>query len=185
MQSERQIEVDVSQRVAFRYTGHPPPMVRLYPIPAFARGRFVRRYVVPAMLVGIAVLLTMQVPDVELHSFFSIFLAAVAVAAYLGGWQAGAIASVISVIASDVFFLSPTWASAVHGSLAARTRTALRIDRHVCHHGRGRVHRVSDHRPNNQEEEITLDQKLCGAPVFRRPCFNWAPAGFRFAGRCG
>jgi K+-sensing histidine kinase KdpD len=103
-------------------------MVRLYTILAFARGRFARRCVVPALLVGVAVLLTLQVPDVQLHSFFSIFLGAVAVAAYTGGWQAGALASVFSVIASDVFFLPPTWASAVHGSGMARVRTALQID---------------------------------------------------------
>jgi K+-sensing histidine kinase KdpD len=103
-------------------------MVRLYSILAFARRRFARYYVVPALLVGLAVLLTMQVPDVQLHSFFSIFLGAVAVAAYEGGWQAGAVATVFSVIASDLFFLPPTWASVVHGSGAARLRTALMID---------------------------------------------------------
>jgi K+-sensing histidine kinase KdpD len=103
-------------------------MVRLYSILSFARGRFAGRFVVPVLLVGVAVLLTMQVPDVELHSFFSIFLAAVAVAAYVGGWQAGAIASLFSLIASDMFFLPPTWATTVHGSGMARVRTALRID---------------------------------------------------------
>jgi len=103
-------------------------MVRLHSILAFARRRFARRYVIPALLVGVAVLLTMQVPDVQLHSFFSIFLGAVAVAAYTGGWQAGAIASVFSVIASDVFFLPPTWATAVRGSGMARVRAALQID---------------------------------------------------------
>ena len=103
-------------------------MIRLYLIVTFVRGRLVRRYVFPALLVGVAVLLTLQVPEVELHSFFSIFLAAVAVAAYLGGWQAGAIAAVSSVIASDVFFLSPTWATAAQHGLMARVRTALIID---------------------------------------------------------
>jgi K+-sensing histidine kinase KdpD len=103
-------------------------MVRLHSILAFARGRFVRRCLIPALLVGVAVLLTMQVPDVQLHSFFSIFLGAVAVAAYTGGWQAGAIASVFSVIASDMFFLPPTWATAVRGSGMARVRAALQID---------------------------------------------------------
>jgi hypothetical protein len=103
-------------------------MVRLYSILAFAHGRFVRRCVVPALLVGVAVLLTMQVPDVRLHSFFSIFLGAVAVAAYAGGWQAGAIASVFSVIASDIFFLPPTWATATQGSAMARVRAAFLID---------------------------------------------------------
>ncbi|HEX9120426.1 MAG TPA: DUF4118 domain-containing protein, partial [Terriglobales bacterium] len=103
-------------------------MVRLHSILAFGRGRFVRRYVIPALLVGVAVLLTMQVPDVQLHSFFSIFLGAVAVAAYTGGWQAGAMASVFSVIASDIFFLPPTWATAAQGSGMARVRAALQID---------------------------------------------------------
>jgi K+-sensing histidine kinase KdpD len=74
-------------------------MARLSSMLAFVRLRFVRRYVIPALLVG--------------------FLAAVAVAAYVGGWRAGAIASVFSVIASDVYFLPPTWASAAqHGVLA-------------------------------------------------------------------
>ncbi len=103
-------------------------MVRLFSIPAFARRRLVRFYVGPALLVGLAVLLTMQVPDVHLHSFFSIFLAAVAVAAYEGGWQAGAVATVLSAVASDVFLLPPTWASVVHGSGTARLRSALVID---------------------------------------------------------
>ena len=103
-------------------------MVRLYSILSFARGRFVLRYVIPAPLVGVALLLTMQVPDVQLRSFFSVFLAAVAVAAYLGGWQAGAIASVLSLIASDLFFLPPTWATAAHGSGMARVRAALLIN---------------------------------------------------------
>jgi K+-sensing histidine kinase KdpD len=103
-------------------------MVRLYSIRAFARRRFVRRYVIPALLVGVALLLTMQVPDVALHSFFSIFLAAVAVTAYLGGWQAGAIASVFSLLASDVFFLPPTWATAAQGSGMGRVRAALLIN---------------------------------------------------------
>ncbi|MBZ5512902.1 MAG: DUF4118 domain-containing protein [Acidobacteriia bacterium] len=103
-------------------------MVRLYSILSFARGRFAGRFVTPALLVGVAVLLTMQVPDVELHSFFSIFLAAVAVAAYVGGWQAGAIASLFSLIASDMFFLSPTWATAAQGSVMTRVRAALLID---------------------------------------------------------
>ena len=103
-------------------------MLRLYSIVAFARRRFARRYVFPALLVGVAGLLTMQVPDVQLHSFFSIFLAAVAVAAYAGGWQAGAIASVYSVIASDLFFLPPTCASAAQGNVMTRVRAALLID---------------------------------------------------------
>lgn len=103
-------------------------MVRLYSILAFARGRFARRYVIPALLVGVAGLLTMQVPDVQLHSFFSIFLGAVAVAAYAGGWQAGAIAAVFSVIASDLFFLPPTWATAAQHSGMGRVRVALLID---------------------------------------------------------
>ena len=103
-------------------------MVQLHAILAFARGRFVLRYVAPVLLVGVALLLTLQVPDVELHSFFSIFLAAVAVAAYVGGWQAGAIASALSVLASDVFLLPPTWSSAVHGNNTVRLSTALRID---------------------------------------------------------
>jgi hypothetical protein len=102
-------------------------MVRLYSILAFARGSFVRRYVVPALSVGVAVLLAMQVPGVELHSFFSVFLAAVAVAAYVGGWQAGAIASVYSCIASDIFFLAPTWATAAQGGRMERLRAALLI----------------------------------------------------------
>jgi hypothetical protein len=103
-------------------------MVRLYSILAFAGGRFARRYLIPALLVGVAVLLTMQVPDVELHSFFSIFLAAVAVAAYLGGWQAGAIASVFSLFASDVFFLPPTWATVPQHRGMGRLRAALLIN---------------------------------------------------------
>jgi K+-sensing histidine kinase KdpD len=103
-------------------------MFRLYSILAFARGRFVRRCVVPALLVGVAVLLTMQVPDVERHSFFSIFLAAVAVATYVGGWQAGALASVFSLIASDIFFLPPTWATAAQHRGMGRLRAALLID---------------------------------------------------------
>ena len=103
-------------------------MVRLYSILAVARGRFVRRYIIPALSVGVAVLLAMQVPGVELHSFFSIFLAAVAVAAYVGGWQAGAIASLFSLIASDIFFLSPTWATAAQGSVMTRVRAALLIN---------------------------------------------------------
>lgn len=103
-------------------------MIRLYSIFAFARGRFARRCVVPALLVGVAVLLTLQVPDVEQHSFFSVFLAAVAVAAYAGGWQAGALASVFSVIVSDIFFLPPTWASTTQRSGMGRVRAALLID---------------------------------------------------------
>jgi K+-sensing histidine kinase KdpD len=103
-------------------------MVGLHSILAFARGRFARLCVVPALLVGVAVLLTMQVPDVQLHSFFSIFLGAVAVAAYAGGWQAGAIASVLSVIASDIFFLPPTWATAARGGAMTRVRAALLVD---------------------------------------------------------
>jgi PAS domain-containing protein/uncharacterized protein DUF4118 len=70
----------------------------------------------------------MQVPDVQLHSFFSIFLAAVAVAAYAGGWQAGAIAALFSLIASDVFFLPPTWATAAQDGGMMRVRAALMID---------------------------------------------------------
>lgn len=103
-------------------------MTRFYSIFAFARGRVARLCVVPALLVGVAVLLTMQVPDVQLHSFFSIFLGAVAVAAYAGGWQAGALASVLSLIASDVFFLPPTWATVAQGGGMARVRAALLID---------------------------------------------------------
>jgi K+-sensing histidine kinase KdpD len=68
----------------------------------------------PVLLVGLALLITMQVPDVQLHSFFSIFLAAVAISAYFGGWQAGAISSVLSILGSDMFFLTPTWSTAVH-----------------------------------------------------------------------
>jgi hypothetical protein len=128
MRCERQIEVDVSQLFTFRYTGRTPPMIRLYSILAFVRGRFVRRCVIPALLVGVAVLLTMQVPDVERHSFFSMFLAAVAVATYVGGWQAGALASVFSLIASDIFVLPPTWASTAQRSGIGRVHAALLID---------------------------------------------------------
>ena len=104
-------------------------MLRLYSIVAFARGRFARRWVVPALLVGVAALLTMQVADVQLHSFFSIFLAAVAVAAYIGGWKAGAMASVFSVIVSDVFFLPPTLVTAGQGNVMTRLRVALLIEK--------------------------------------------------------
>jgi K+-sensing histidine kinase KdpD len=103
-------------------------MARLYTIVDFAGGRLARRYVIPALLAGVALLLTMQVPDVELHSFFSIFLAAVAVAAYLGGWQAGAMAALFSLFASDVFFLPPTWASAAQHSGMGRVRAVLMVD---------------------------------------------------------
>lgn len=103
-------------------------MVRLHSILVFARGRFVRRCLIPALLVGVAVLLTRQVPDVQLHSFFSIFLGAVAVAAYTGGWQAGAMASIFSFVASDLFFLPPTWATVAQASRMARVRAALQID---------------------------------------------------------
>ncbi|MBZ5568782.1 MAG: DUF4118 domain-containing protein [Acidobacteriia bacterium] len=79
-----------------------------------ANSRLVRWYIGPAMLVAIALLITLQVPDVELHSFFSIFLAAVAVSAFEGGWQAGAVAAALSMFASDIFFLRPTWDSLVN-----------------------------------------------------------------------
>ncbi|MFI5113017.1 MAG: DUF4118 domain-containing protein [Terriglobales bacterium] len=103
-------------------------MFRLHSILAFARGRFARRFVIPVLLVWVAVLLTMQVPDVERHSFFSVLLAAVAVATYVGGWQAGALASVFSLIASDIFFLPPTWATAAQRGGIGRVRAALSID---------------------------------------------------------
>jgi K+-sensing histidine kinase KdpD len=103
-------------------------MPHLYSIFAFTRGRLFRWYIFPVLLVGLALLITMQVPDVQLHSFFSIFLAAVAISAYFGGWQAGAIASVLSILGSDMFFLTPTWSTVVHETSAARLSAALRID---------------------------------------------------------
>jgi K+-sensing histidine kinase KdpD len=69
------------------------------------------------------------VPDVERRSFFSVFLAAVAVSAYLGGWQAGTVAAVFSVLASDVFILRPTWTTLIHSpSQSARLASSLLIE---------------------------------------------------------
>ena len=45
-----------------------------------------------------------------------------------GRWQAGALASVFSVIVSDIFFLPPTWASTTQRSGMGRVRAALLID---------------------------------------------------------
>ncbi|MGZ4825073.1 MAG: DUF4118 domain-containing protein [Terriglobales bacterium] len=103
-------------------------MTLLRPILAFARRRAVRWYLIPSLLVVLALLVTMQVPDVQLNSFFSIFLAAVAVSAYEGGWPAGTTATALSVLASDVFVLPPTWSNAAAADHVSRLSTALRID---------------------------------------------------------
>jgi K+-sensing histidine kinase KdpD len=104
-------------------------MVRFASAAEVAKSRWVRRYIVPVALVAIALIVTLQVPDVEIHSFFSVFLAAVAVSAYVGGWQAGSIAAVSSIVASDIFFLRPTWGSLIQSSnQTARLVSSLQID---------------------------------------------------------
>jgi hypothetical protein len=93
-----------------------------------ASKRLARWYLMPALLVAIALVLTLRVPEVEEHSRYSMFLAAVAVAAYAGGWRAGLSAAFFSCLASDIFLLPPTWSSVIHGSQWGRLSAALLID---------------------------------------------------------
>jgi hypothetical protein len=90
--------------------------------------KLARWYLLPALLVTIALVITLQVAEVEPHSPFSIFLAAVAVAAYAGGWRAGLSAAFFSFLASDIFLLPPTWTSAAHSSYWGRLSASLLID---------------------------------------------------------
>ena len=95
----------------------------------FAPTRLVRAYVLPALLVAAALVLALQAPEAEQPSLFSVMLAAVAVAAYAGGWKSGMTAAFLSLLASDIFLLRPTWWSASHSSSHwSRLLTALMID---------------------------------------------------------
>jgi hypothetical protein len=104
-------------------------MSGFFAVTKFAPRRLVREYVMPAVLVVIALVLTLQISEVERHSVFSLFLAAVAVAAHAGGWRAGMIAACFSLVAGGIVVLPPTWSSVVHSpSRWARLSESLLMD---------------------------------------------------------
>lgn len=65
------------------------------------------KYIVPFVSVGISILLIRLVPTFRDRGAFIIFLAAVSISAWYGGWIPAAIATLLSVVAAAWFVLRP------------------------------------------------------------------------------
>jgi K+-sensing histidine kinase KdpD len=67
------------------------------------------RYLIAAILVGVAVLLTLLVPQLRENSPSLIFVAAVALTGWLGGFPAGLLAVGLSALTLDYLFMTPIY----------------------------------------------------------------------------
>ena len=70
-------------------------------------GRHLRWYGLAVVLSALALSLMMLLRPLMEHSIFFLFLAAVATSALCGGLGPGLVATVLSALASDFFFLPP------------------------------------------------------------------------------
>ena len=68
---------------------------------------FLERYGLSVVLSGVALVLMVLLRPLMEHSIFFLFLAAVAISALYGGLGPGLVATVLSTMACDLFFLPP------------------------------------------------------------------------------
>jgi len=68
---------------------------------------FVLRYGLAVVITGLALLLTLHLPEIETHASFTFLIAGVAASAYLSGWKAGLLSTVLSALASAYMIVPP------------------------------------------------------------------------------
>ncbi len=79
-----------------------------------SRREALKRYALSVLATFLAMVLTMQMPDVERNAFYTFFVAAVAVSAYIGGWTAGLLSTVLATLFSVYYMIPPTNSFEVH-----------------------------------------------------------------------
>ncbi len=87
-----------------------------YPFMNRARSPLIARFGVALLAVGAATLLTFLLRPFLERGIFALYFAAVMASALYGGLGPGLLATVLSLLVSDFFFITPTFSLAVHSA---------------------------------------------------------------------